>query len=256
MLAMDLNESLSEYEKPVDLWLEAAKKQVAAVTRLQKAVQSGAVRDVEKLRQNALSASESVSAAAESCPALDFDAPTYLSSGEFTAELAEAAERAGVSLFERDGVLFVYPVLVRPEPELSAVRIDKTLVFSLRPSTLAAQLKRLQARDPKARPERFLETLFSAYELVRGDAYLDVPLTRIYETLTLLPGSEKDYTLLDFTRDLYFLDISGVVTTKKGYAFSLPASTSTRDKKVKLLPFVDRQGREKLYATIQFAPGE
>jgi hypothetical protein len=108
------------------------------------------------------------------------------------------------------------------------------------------------------RPERFIETLLTAYELVRAreqyTAYVDVPLVLVYDVLTLLPGSEKDYTLLDFTRDLYFLDISGVTETKKGYMLSLPASTATRERRAKPLPFVDRQGREKLYAAIKFTP--
>jgi hypothetical protein len=85
---------------------------------------------------------------------------------------------------------------------------------------------------------------------------VDVPLTNVYAVLTLLPGSDKEYTLLDFTRDLYFLDISGVVETRKGFTLSFPASTTTREKRVKPLPFVDRQGREKLYATIKFTPAE
>jgi hypothetical protein len=254
---MALNDILNEYEKPVTAWVDATKKQLATVVKLQKAVQEGNLRDIEKLRTAALAATNTLTSVALNCPPFDFDSPAYLSTeGEFLSDLKEAAEKAGVSLFERDGVIFAYPVLVRSEPDIPAVRIDKTLVFSLRPSVLASLLKRFQAKDPKSRPERFIETLFSAYELVRGNTYVDVPLTKIYDVLTLLPGSEKDYTVLDFTRDLYFLDISGVIQTKKGFILSLPASTSTREKKVKPLPFVDRQGREKLYATIKFTPSE
>jgi hypothetical protein len=252
---MDLDKILNDYEKPVAAWLDAAKKEVVAVARLQKAVQEGNFRDMEKLRSAAQASGTVARDAAESCLPVDFNAAGYLApDGAFITELKEAAERAGVTLFEREGIVFAYPVLVRPEPEANAVRIDKTLVLSLRPPVLANLLKRLQAKEPKARPERFIETLFSAYELLRGSTYIDVPLTAIYGALTLLPGSEKDYTMLDFTRDLYFLDISGIVETKKGFTMSLPASTATRDKKVKPLPFVDRQGREKLYMTVKFMP--
>src|SRR5207249_1911003 len=114
-------------------------------------------------------------------------------------------------------------VLLRPEPNSSAIRIDKKLVATIRPETVAAMLKQAQSKEPKARPERFIETLFDAYEYVRAmrklDAYIDLPLTRIYDVLTLLPGN--DYTLLDFTRDIYFLDTSGVTETKKGFRLSL-----------------------------------
>lgn len=257
---MNLQDTLAEYEKPVTAWLDAAKKQVAAITKLQKAVQDGNLRDIEKLRTAAQTASTTAHEAGQNSEPLEFDTTTYLSEPEqFTSELMETAQKAGVSLLERDGTIFSYPVLVRAEPEMAAVRIDKTLVFSLRPSVLANLLKRFQAKDPKARPERFIETLFNAYEFVRAkEGYppnVDVPLVSVYGVLTLLPGSEKEYTLLDFTRDLYFLDISDVQETKKGFVLSLPASTATREKRAKPLPFVDRQGREKLYATIKFTPG-
>lgn len=255
---MNLDETLSRHEKGVSAWLDAAKKQVAALAKLQKAAQDGNLRDLGKLHAAARTAADSAQAAAEGCAPLEFDAPAYLApGGGFVPELIDAAERAGVSLFERDGVVFSYPVLLRPEPDLAAVRVDKALVFSLQPAVLAAILKKLQAREPKAKPERFLETLFSAYQLVRGERpYLDLPLTDIYAALTLMPGSEKEYTLLDFARDLYFLDTSGITQTRKGYTLSLPASTSTRGSKVKPIPFVDRQGREKLYATLKFTPPE
>lgn len=252
---MDLNGTLTEYERSVSFWSETVRKQLAAVAKLQKAVREGNLRDLERLHTAAQNATGNAADAAAHCPSPEFNATHYLSpDGGFVAELKNAAEKSSVSLFERDGVIFSYPVLVRPEPEIGAVRVDKKLIFTLRPSVLINLLKRLQASDTKARPERFIETLFSAYELLRGDSYVDVPLTNVYAVLTLLPGSDKEYTLLDFTRDLYFLDISGVVETRKGFALSFPASTTTREKRVKPLPFVDRQGREKLYATIKFMP--
>jgi hypothetical protein len=71
--------------------------------------------------------------------------------------------------------------------------------------------------------------------------------------LTLLPGS--DYSLLDFTRDLYFLDISDVEKTRKGFRMSLPASTSSRERSARVLKFVTRDGYEKNYVAIKFTPG-
>jgi len=256
---MGLAEELSTQEKAVREWLDAAKKQVAAVQKLQKATELGSVRDLEKLRQAAQASAEALAERARACPELAFDASAYLQGeGGFLEELLAEAERIGLTLYERDGTIFSYPVLVRREPDLAAVRVDKVLHFTLRPSVLAAILKKLQQRDAKARPERFVETLFTAYELLRAkegvQSWIDLPLAQVYDVLTLLPGSEKDYTLLDFTRDIYFLDTSGITQTKKGYELSLPASTASRERKAKLLPFVDRQGREKLYATVKFTP--
>ena len=257
---MPLSEILDEYNKSVAAWLEQSKKETAAIQRLQKAVAAGNLRDLEKLRQAARGAADATRQRAGDCRELEFDAAAYLDgSGEFVRELQSAADSAGVRLYERDGILFCYPVLLRPEPEMAAVRIDKKLEPTLRPEALAALLKKIQSKEPKARPEQFIETLFRAYELVRTgrgtEAYIDVPLSRIYEVLTLLPGADKDYTLLDFTRDIYFLDTSGITETRKGHRMSLPASTVSRERSARILRFVTRDGYEKEYAAIKFTPG-
>jgi hypothetical protein len=256
---LGLSRELEEYQKVVSGWLDQAKRQTGAIQRLQKAVATGNLRDLERLRQAARAAAEESSRRASDCGPFEFDAAAYLEpEGDFLTELIEAAEKAGVRLYERDGTIFSYPVLVRPDPANAAVRIDKKRVFTLRPETLAASLKQAQSRDPKARPERFIETLFDAYEYVRAirkiDAYIDQPLSRIYDVLTLLPGS--DYSLLDFTRDLYFLDTSDVQETRKGFRMSLPASTSSRERSARPLRFVTRDGYEKNYVAIKFTPGD
>jgi hypothetical protein len=252
-----LSAELDAYNKTVGAWLDQTRKATAAVQRLQRAVASGNVRDLEKLRQAAGAALEEARRRAEACPEFSFDATAYLSStGSFLSELIAAAERAGVRLSEREGVIFSYPVLLRPEPANTAVRIDKKLVPTIRPETLAALLKQAQSRDPKARPQQFIETLFDAYELVRAkrkiDAYIDLPLMQVYAVLTLLPGN--DYSLLDFTRDLYFLDTSGITETRRGCRMSLPASTVSRERSARQLRFVTRDGYEKVYAAIKFTP--
>jgi hypothetical protein len=227
---------------------------------LEKAVAQGNLRDLEKLRQAAQNTAQNVAEKAAACAPLEFDTAQYLSSGNgFLSELQETAQNAGVRLSERDGVIFCYPVLLRPEPEIGAVRIDKKLEFNLRPDVLAALLRRAQAQEPKAKSAQFIETLFEAYDLLRAgqksDDYIDRPLADIYKVLTLLPGAAKDYTLLDFTRDVYFLDTSGIAETKRGYRLSLPSSTASREgAKGKRLHFVTREGAEKEYSTIKFTP--
>ncbi len=256
---MGLSETLDEYDKTIAAWLELSKKQTAAVQKLQKAIENGNLRDLEKLRQAALNATQRASMQADECAPLEFDAAAYLAAnGEFLEELKRAAEKANVRLSERDGILFCYPVLVRREPDIPAVRIDKQLDLNIRPEVLASVLKKLQSKDPKARPLQFIEVLFEGYELVRAkrklDAYIDLPLSQVYDVLTLLPGSNRDYTLLDFTRDIYFLSISEVQETKNKFRMSLPASTVSRERNAKILPFVTRDGYEEQFASIRFTP--
>lgn len=258
---VDLIQTLADYQESVTAWVEQSKRETAAVSKLQKAVANGNLRDVEKLYNAAQAASRATAEQAATCEPLSFDGAAYLApDGGFVEELQVAAAQAGVRLWERDGIIFCYPVLVRPEPASLGVRIDKKLEFNIHPAVLAATLKKLQNQEPKAKPGQFIETLFTAYELERArrqlDAYVDLPLTAIYDILTLLPGAEKDYTLLDFTRDIYFLDISDTVETKKGYRLSLPASTVSRERGIKIIKFVTRDGHEKQYAAIKFTPGQ
>ena len=254
---MTLSDKLDEYNKGVSAWLDQAKKATAAIHKLERAVATGNLRDLEKLRQAARAAAENAAQRGAECPSFEFDATEYLTQRQgFIEELIQAAEKAGVRLYEREGTIFSYPVLLRPDPPNSAIRIDKKRVTSIRPETVAGMLKQAQSKDPKAKPQQFIETLFDAYELVRAqrkiDAYIDQPLTRIYDVLTLLPG--LDYTLLDFTRDIYFLDTSGWDKTRKGYLMSLTASTVSREKSAKVLQFVTREGYGKDYAAIRFSP--
>ena len=256
---MSLSEKLDDYGKSGTAWRDPAKRESAAVQRLQRAVAGGNTHDMEKLRQAALAAAEASQQRAASCPAFEFDVASYLSpEGEFLDELQQAAQAAGVRLYERDGVIFCYPVLVRPDAEVGGVRIDKRLEFHIRPETLAAVLKKAQAKEPKAQPDRFIETLLEAYEFVRArrriEHYVDVPLVRIYEVLTLLPGAEREYTLLDFTRDVYFLDTSARTETKKGYKMSLTAATGPRERGAKAIRFVTRDGQERVFASVRFTP--
>lgn len=258
---MSLNQQLDEYGKQVSAWLDQARKTVSAIQKFQKAAATGNLRDMERFRQSAIAASESLNQSAGLCPAFEFDFAAYLQpDGDFIPELKESAESLGVKIYDRDGIIFCYPVLISREPEIPAVRIDKRLDYGIRPDVLAAQLRKLQSKEPQTNPVRFIETLLDAYELLRSkpgkarDEYIDLPLTKIYEILTLLPGANKDYTLLDFTRDIYFLELSGLTETKSSYRMSLPASTVSRERNARILRFVTRDGLEKEYAAIRFTP--
>lgn len=256
---MTLTETLEEYQKSVNAWLIQSKRETQAIQKLRKAVEMGNLRDLEKLRQAARSSGEASSRQAALCPPLEFGIAEYLSpGGGYLLELKEVAEQEGVKLYERDGVLFCYPVLVRLEPEARAARIDKKLEFNIHPKALTARLKNEQGNEPKTRPEQFIESLFNAYRIIRDAEYqgagVAVPLKRAYDILTLRPGSDKEYTLLDFTREVYFLDRSGTTQTRKGFRLTLTASTASRERQGDLLKFVTRDGHEKLYAGIKFTP--
>ena len=254
---MTLSETLDDYRKNIAAWLAQSKRETQAIQKLSKAAELGNLRDLEKLRIAAQSAGEASSRQAALCLPLEFGTADYMSpQGGYLQELQEAAAQEGVTLYERDGVLFCYPVLVRLEPEAWAVRIDRKMEPNIAPKVLAARLKQEQGKEPKTKPEQFAESLFNAYRIIRDSEYqgapVAIPLRRIYDLLTLRPGSAKEYSLLDFTREIYFLDRSGITETKKGFRLTLTASTASRERQGDLLKFVTRDGHEKLYAGIKF----
>jgi hypothetical protein len=77
-----------------------------------------------------------------------------------------------------------------------------------------------------------------------------VKLVDVHGVLTIMPGSAREYTRPEFVRDIYLLDQSGIVLTKRGRRMSLPASALTRSAGV--LRTVTRNGQAKDYAGISF----
>jgi hypothetical protein len=187
-----------------------------------------------------------------------FDIEGYLSSGEFAKELIECARKQGVNIREQDELLYCYPSLVRVIPGVQCVKIDKVKEARLRPSVLVALLKAIQQRPVRFRPDRFLESLYEAYQLLnppqKGKLVhvgKTIRLLRVYEVLTLLPGEANDYTKAEFARDLYLLDRSGVTKTRKGADVDFPASTGTKVPSA-TITVITENGREKTYYGISF----
>jgi len=65
----------------------------------------------------------------------------------------------------------------------------------------------------------------------------------------------QDYSKQELARDIYLLDRSGVVTTRKGAKVSLPASTGTKSI-ARTLSVINERGEEKLYFGISFSSEE
>ena len=162
-------------------------------------------------------------------------------------------------LVERDGRITAFPLLLRLEPAVPAVRVGRRLQRQIRPGVLTAHLKK--AQDSSAfNAESFLETLFrAATHLARADARADaprpgavVPLLDIYELLTLRPGAAADYPREAFAVDLLRLDRAPDTRTRRGHRFSLPASTGSKGRS--RLTVYDERGAEHVYVGIAFQP--
>jgi hypothetical protein len=242
--------------------VDAAAQLTRTLRRLRSTAQVGNLRDLRAtlaaVEQAADRARDDARLAAASWQ-LDEDA--YFSSGRFTEELLAAARAIGLQLFERDDRLYCYPVLVRVAAAERSVFVDRARERRIRPSVLVEHLRDVQRRPPRFRPEAFLESLFQAYRHLvrrRGPDQLDAghpePLVDVYELMTLLPGSAREYARQEFARDIYLLDRGGVTTTRRGYVVSFPASTGARSAGA-ALRVVTEGGQEKVYYSIAFTPG-
>jgi hypothetical protein len=239
----------------------AALQSGAALIRELKRVKAGSAAGQTRELRRALGAAETLALQlAEAARSLragyDFDEQAYLSSGGYAKELLATAAATGVDVFEEDERLLCYPSLVRILPEQAALEIDRKRERRLRPSVVVALLAAVQRRGPRFRPEPFLDSLRTAYELVvardgkKPDAV--VRLIDIWAVLTVLPGQGREYTKQEFARDLYLLDQSGLTTTSRT-SRRLRWSASTGTKGAGVLTTVTRGGQQRRYWGIAFS---
>jgi hypothetical protein len=168
-------------------------------------------------------------------------------------ELLSAAREQGLQLHERDQRLIAFPSIVRILPAERAVRIDRRKVASIRPARLVSLLKANQEKKPRFSPERFLEALYRAFQLLteKKDVVKMARLVDIYEVFTLQPGGGSEYDKTDFARDLLLLERSGVRQTRSGAELRFAAATGTRGGKV--IRIADPEGHERTYYAIAFS---
>jgi hypothetical protein len=183
----------------------------------------------------------------------------YLSDGRYAAELNKVAAELGVLLVPRGDRLYSPPYEIRILANERAVMVGKQRIDKLRPSVLIEEIRRLQTKTVRLKPEEFLDVLRNGFihVIARSADVAErrrvIPVVEIYELLTILPGVSKDYTIDDFARDLYLLDRSGIAQTKrsKGGVLNFIASSGTRSSKV--LTIMTEEGLEQKYYAISFS---
>jgi hypothetical protein len=263
MTASDpLPEGLEEALRAMEVGAEAAIRALAAATKEAKRAKSAAAVGQVRELQQALESSDRLTQQAGSV--VDdlrgqwrFDVGAWLASGDYTKELLVTAQAAGVDAYESDQRILCYPVIVEVSAPDATVVIDKKRQRWIRPSVVIRHLASLQQRPPKFKPEPFIESLVTAYDLLvaaGGRPSSTVKLVDVHAVLTLLPGAAREYTKHEFARDLYLLDQSGITGTKDGRRLNLPASALTRGSGV--LTTVTRGGQTKVYAGIAFVARE
>lgn len=230
--------------------LKSAEGLVKLLKRLRSAAKTGHVADIESLSPECRErAAEAASAATKISSAWQFDARAYLAEG-YLVELQGSAEEAGVKLIERDGRIYCFPLLLRIEPRLAGIRIDKKLERRIRPKELIKQLAAVQKRPTRFGEAQFLEILYKAYERITEAPGNVVAVADIHGLLTLMPGS--DYPVEEFGRDLLLLDRKPDQRTRSGLSFRFSGSTLAKSK-IRRVTVYDESGRERSYIGLRFA---
>jgi hypothetical protein len=181
----------------------------------------------------------------------------YFAEGWFTQELLSFGSSNGLKLTVEENTIVSYPSLIRLDPNRRCVLIDHKPYRNVRPSTLVAHLKAVQARPPRFKAAQFLESLYVAWDHARhlsasGRQPSDVVRSdHIYAALTIAPGSSKEYSKPEFGRDLYLLEQSGERVTRKGASVYFPRGTMTKSS-AGVITVVGEDGRRVDYSSIGF----
>jgi hypothetical protein len=260
---MSLESALFDLEGQLEAAAKAAKAALAVLKKAQTSAKLGTLRDLQnQLAEGRNSAKRFAEAMAQADQSWTFTPEPYFADGSYLQELKEEAERAGLSLFEKDGRIYCFPMLLTLSDRDSAVVIDRKIERRVRPRKLVELLTARQQRPQRSSAQKLIDTLFEAYSFLGRHIGREwtpdtpgpgpvVPLLRIYDLLTLLPGSDRDYAKEEFARDIYVLDQQPELRTKDGRRFALPASTGTKAAS-RRVTVVDQQGTERVYVGIRF----
>lgn len=260
-MATQLEEELTRLDAALSVAERQAKAVMAGVRALRRQAATGVVAGLSrKLEQLPTAAEPLATALAAASTSFGYDAEAALADGHYLKELLAAAAAKGLVLVERDGRITAFPLLLKLEPAIPAVRVGRKLERQIRPGVLTSLLKKAQ-ESSAFNAEAFLETLFkAATHLARTDARGDEPaegavvsLLDIYELLTLRPGAAAEYPREAFAVDILRLDRAPDTRTRRGHHFSLPASTGSKDRS--RLTVYDEHGAEHVYVGIAFRRG-
>jgi hypothetical protein len=254
-----LEQALAEIEAEAGDLVKTTKQVMASFKKIKDAAKVGDLVKLRKLLEEGKAATLNLGCDfVKTQERLNFDEASYLAGKDFRQELLTTAQQMGVNLYEHDGYLFSYPVLLKILHKERAVSIDRMRESRLRPSVLVKRLKEVQNKPLRFKPQTFLEMLYTAYSIVvagRGKHLIGkgtvIPLLELYQLLTLLPWQASEYTRQEFGRDVYLLDKFGTIATKNNHRANFHASTGVRDVS-RTLTVIAQGGREKTYYGISF----
>ena len=260
-------QAFSDTEKAADITIQSAAELTRIAKQLQKAAKEGNItaikRETSRLDSALGSLRQEVANAVQTWPFKDDEEEEYLRN-HYASELRGVAAEKGLDIYERDGVLISHPSIVRIQPGIRAVKIDKkTRTSRIRPSHLAEILVNNQNKPRQFASADFLRSLYTIYRLIIGGQSSEllvkdllgtvVPLHQVYTAFTSRPGSSREYDRTEFARDLYQLEVNGPHQTSTGLRVSFSASAGARS--TQTFTFIGPNGQVITYYGIEFSEG-
>lgn len=250
---MSLEAALQEQEEKVNDLLKAATKYVGALKGWQKACQIGHIANMQKA---AAQAEELCSGLPETTSttrnAWEYDVRGYLASDAWIQEIQSLLlSRHNLQSLIDDGVLISSPVAVSSAPHRNTLLLGKINLPTIRPTGVAAELKRLRDRTENANPQDFVESLFRACVYLSSKEDPHARFQDIYTLFCLTPGYKKENPPAVFGQQIYGLHRSEVRTTRAGRKLEIEyASGNVKEKDI--FTVVAEDGRQLRYYNIFF----
>ena len=136
--------------------------------RTRRAARVGNIADIVKgLNGLSVRVGDADAATRDLSEAWRFDVAAYMSDGRYLADLQAAAAEQNLAMFERDGRLYCFPLLIRIDAGQSAVRVGSKIERRIRPSELVRLLAKVQKSPQRFREQAFLDLLWRAYRRTR-----------------------------------------------------------------------------------------
>lgn len=183
-----------------------------------------------------------------------FNSREYFEEGEFAAQMLNACDELGVDVKGEFPVYEMFPYKVKIDTENQDLYMDRKKLQSMRPNSVAKQIKAGQDKLMKAsfNALAFANELADVYDLAvlklkkQGDA--DVYLTSLYKYLAPMGRFRRDYDQQSYAFDLARLYASGITEIKDGRKIQFGPSRVIN----KAIRILDKEGHEQYLATIRF----
>ena len=150
----NLEQALAEIEEQAGDLVKTTKQVMASFKKIKDAAKVGDLLKLRKLLEEGKSGTLKLGCDfVKTQERLNFDEASYLAGKDFRQELLTTAQQMGVNLYEHDGCLFSYPVLLKILHKERAVSIDRMRDSCLRPSVLVKRLKEVQNKPLRFKPQ-------------------------------------------------------------------------------------------------------